>query len=103
MNNKTIMLSIVVKTLAITSSIYGIIKVYGGPLTFTYFTTLSNIIISLVLLIFLLKDIISYKYNKKIIYSDKLYIIKFLATISITLTFFVFLTIIAPTGISSLS
>ncbi|MBQ6404545.1 MAG: Pr6Pr family membrane protein [Bacilli bacterium] len=97
MNNKMITLSIAVKTLAIISSIYGIIKVYGGPLTFTYFTTLSNIFISLILLVFLIKDIISYKSNKKIIYSDKLYIIKFLATISITLTFVVFLTILAPT------
>lgn len=97
MNNKTIIPSIIVKTLAIISSIYGIIKVYGGPLTFTYFTTLSNIFISLILLVFLIKDIISYKYNRKIIYSNKLYIIKFLATISITLTFAVFLTILAPT------
>ena len=49
------------------------------------------------LLYFLVKDIYSIKYNKEIIANNKLYIIKFLATISITLTFLVFLILLAPT------
>lgn len=92
-----ITLSIIIKTIAITSSIYGIIKTYFGPLSFTYFTTLSNIFISIMLLIFLIKDIYCLLKKKKLTYPNYLYIIKFLATISITLTFFVYLTLLAPT------
>ena len=97
MNNKIIEFSIIIKIIAIASSIYGIIKTYFSPLTFTYFTTLSNMFISSILLIFLVKDLYSIIKNKKIVFNDKLYIIKFLATISITLTFFVYLIILAPT------
>lgn len=93
MNKK---LGIVVKTIAIISSIYGIIKTYFSPLSFTYFTTLSNIFISIVLLLFLIKDICNLFLDKKIKFKNYLYITKFLATISITLTFFVYLTILAP-------
>ena len=50
-------ISILLKIVAITSSIYGIIKTYFGIISFTYFTTLSNIFISVILFIFLLKDI----------------------------------------------
>ena len=91
MNNKKI--SILIKSIAITSSIYGIIKTYQGPMSFTYFTILSNIFISFMLLIFLAKDFHQFKSE----YDQTLYITKFIATISITLTFFVFLTILAPT------
>lgn len=97
MNNRKIIISIIIKLIAIISSVYGIIKTCFGPLAFTYFTTLSNIFISIMLLYFLVKDIYSIKYNKKIIINNKLYIIKFLATISITLTFLVFLILLVPT------
>lgn len=91
-----IIVSIIVKIIAIISSIYGIIKTYFSPLSFTYFTTLSNIFISIVLLLFLIKDICNLFLDKEIKFKNYLYVIKFLATISITLTFFVFLTILAP-------
>lgn len=96
MKNKKLAISIIIKTIAIISSIYGIIKTYFSPLSFTYFTTLSNMFISAVLLVFLIKDILNIT-NKKVTFKNYLYIIKFLATISITLTFFVYLTILAPT------
>ena len=96
-NRKKLIISIIIKTIAILSSIYGIIKTYFGPLSFTYFTTLSNLFISIILLIFLFKDIYCILTKKEIIFKNYLYIIKFLATISITLTFFVYLTILAPT------
>lgn len=91
-NNK---ISIIIKSIAIISSIYGIIKTYQGPMSFTYFTILSNIFVSIILFIFLIKDLYIHKKNNK--YINYLYITKFIATISITLTFFVFLTILAPT------
>lgn len=88
--------SVIIKTLAIISTIYGIIKTYMGPMTFTYFTTLSNIFVGVVLLIFLIKDIYNLKGKKVFKFKNYMYIIKFLATISIALTFFVYLTILAP-------
>ena len=96
MNNKKLIISIIIKLIAIISSIYGIIKTYYGYITFTYFTTLSNVFITVILIPFLIKDLLLIK-NKKIEFNNYLYITKFLATISITLTFFVFMTILAPT------
>ncbi len=97
MDYKKLKIGIAIKTVAIVSTIYGIIKTYFSPLSFTYFTTLSNIFISSILLIFVIKDIYSLITGKKLAFNNLLYITKFLATISITLTFFVFLTILAPT------
>ena len=97
MNNKKIITSIIIKSIAIISSVYGIIRTYFSPLTFTYFTTLSNIFVSSILLVFLIREIYFLKTKKKLDYKNYLYITKFIATISITLTFFVFLTLLAPT------
>ena len=94
---RDIVISILIKTIALISSIYGIIKTYFSPLSFTYFTTLSNIFVSIILFLFLIKDICNLAFNKKIVFNNYLYVTKFLATISITLTFFVYLTILAPT------
>lgn len=85
-----------IRFIAILASIYGIIKTYG-PLHFTFFTTLSNIFVSIMLFIFLINDLRSLISIKEYKMSNTLYIVKFLATISITLTFFVFLTLLAPT------
>lgn len=94
-NNK--LLSIIIKLIAIISSVYGIIRVYSGPITFTYFTTLSNVFISIVLFIFLIKEIYSSIKGRKVLLNNYFYITKFLATISMSLTFFAFLTLLAPT------
>ncbi len=93
--NKIIRISILIKIITIISGIYGIIRTYFSPLTFTYWTTLSNIFVIVVTFIFLVKDYY-YLNNKKIDFSSKLYIIKFLSVISITLTFIVYLTLLAP-------
>ena len=90
-------LSIIIIIIAIVSSIYGIIRTSYSLLTYTYFTTLSNIFIDVVLLIFLISDIYYLVNKKELEVKNGLYITKFLATISITLTFFVFMTILAPT------
>ena len=95
MNKKVF--GIIIKLVALLSSIYGIIRTYFGPLSFSYFTTLSNVFISIMLFIFLVNDICSLVTKKERKLNNTLYIVKFLATISITLTFFVFLTILAPT------
>ncbi len=90
-------LSIIIIIIAIVSSIYGIIRTSYSLLTYTYFTTLSNIFIDVVLLIFLIREIYYLVNKKELEVKNGLYITKFLATISITLTFFVFMTILAPT------
>lgn len=90
MNSKELKTSITVKIIAIISCIYGLIVTFYGPISYTYFTTLSNVFILIMLLIFLIKDI---KHKDK---RNILYLIKYLATISISLTFFVFLFILAP-------
>ena len=95
MNKKTI--SIIVKSIAILASLFGMILSIKGLLTFTYFTILSNIFIDIMLLIVLVKEVMSIVKKKELILPNSIYITKFLATISITLTFFVFLTILAPT------
>ena len=97
MKDKKIIISSIMKLVAITASIYGIIRMYFGPLTFTYFTILSNMFMIAVLTLFLIKDVNNIISNEKITFSNNLYIIKFMATISITLTFFVYLVILAPT------
>lgn len=97
MKKKKLIISIIIKLIAILSSLYGIMKTCSSFMAFTYFTTLSNIFITAVLLIFLIKDIRCLKKHKNIVLNKNLYIIKFMATISITLTFLVFLTILAPT------
>ncbi len=84
-------IGILIKLIAIISSIYGIIKTSTSIMSFTYFTTLSNIFVTIVLIIFLVKEL----FNLKI--KNYLYIIKFLSTISITLTFVVFMLLLAPT------
>lgn len=85
-------LSIIIKVIAIVASIYGMYRSFSGMMFFTYFTNLSNIFIDLVLGLFLVLEI----QKKKI--SQPLYIIKFMATISITLTCFVYLLLLAPTN-----
>lgn len=95
--NSNRLLSLIIKIAIIISTVYGIIMTYHGPITFSYFTTLSNIFVAIMILIFLINEVYSLLTNKKIILDEKLYIVKFLATISISLTFFVFLTLLAPT------
>lgn len=95
-NRKETISSIVIKLIAIVSGIYGLFRTIYSIDSFTYFTVLSNILILVVLSIFLIIDINSYISKKRRKISNRLYIIKFFSTISITLTFLVFLFILAP-------
>lgn len=91
-NNKINILSVMVKVIAIVASIYGMIRSYQNLSFFTYFTNLSNIAIDLGLLASLVYDL-SGKDKK-----NGFYVVKFLLTLSITLTFLVYLCILAPTS-----
>ncbi|MCF0115955.1 MAG: Pr6Pr family membrane protein [Erysipelotrichaceae bacterium] len=80
-----------IKLIGIISSLYGMCVTINSWKSFTYFTILSNVFIIVMLGIFLVYDVLD---KKK---SNSLYIIKYLATTSITLTFLVFMFILAPT------
>lgn len=83
-------ISIFIKLIAIIASIYGMIATYSGYEHLTYFTNLSNVFIDIMLGIFL---VLTLKGKKP---KNNFYRIKYLATISITLTFFVYMFVIGP-------
>lgn len=90
-------MGIILKTLAITISLYGVFACYENVKSFTFFTTLSNIWIELILLVSLIFDIIYLKSNGSTNYKHNIfYIIKFMLTISITVTFLVYMFLLAP-------
>ena len=95
-NRKENINSIIIKIIAIISGLYGLFRTVYSLDSFTYFTVLSNILIIIVLFIFLLIDIKCYLTKKKRKVNNKLYVVKFFSTISITLTFLVFLFLLAP-------
>lgn len=96
-SKKDIWIRIIIRIIVIISSIYGILKTSTSLKSLTYFTTLSNIFIIAIFLVFLIYDFKALFTKKKTKISNNLYLTKFLATISITLTFLVFLLILAPT------
>ena len=57
MIKKHLISGIIVKAVAITASIYGIMRTTSGIMTFTYFTNLSNIAVDIILSVFLVLDI----------------------------------------------
>lgn len=96
-NKRELFISMIIKIIAIIVSIYGMAKSFSGMMFFTYFTNLSNIFIDVMLLIFLIYDFLLWQ-QKEIKIKQIMYIIKFMATISITLTLFVYMFILAPTN-----
>lgn len=81
------------KIIAVVASLYGMLQSLDHWMFFTYFTNLSNIFIDIMLVIFIIYDLKKAKYIPQ-----GMYLIKFMATISITLTFFVYMLLLAPTN-----
>ena len=67
----------------------------GGGSVFFFFTVQSNIFIIGMSLIFLVNDVM-YLANKKSFVNQTLFMIKYVATVAITVTFIVFFTMLAP-------
>ena len=67
----------------------------GGGSVFFFFTVQSNIFIIGMSLIFLVNDVM-YLVNKKSFVNQTLFMIKYVATVAITITFIVFFTMLAP-------
>lgn len=93
-NKKVFFIRNCIRGIAIAASAYGMYKTMNSWKFLTYFTNLSNIFIDIVLAVFLVQDLFLRKGGKK--RKNLYYRIKFLATISITLTFFVYMLILAP-------
>lgn len=86
-------ISVLIKIIALIASIYGMLQSLDGWFFLTFFTNLSNIFIDIMLFIFIIYDLKKAKYIPQ-----GMYLIKFMATISITLTFFVYMLLLAPTN-----
>lgn len=96
---KEIILGIAMKIAAIAASVYGMCKAMTGLMSLTYFTNLSNFFVDIALLLFLMTDVILLiSGGEKIYKRNWQYIIKYMATVSITLTFLLYLCILAPTS-----
>lgn len=98
MNQHNAIISNSIKIIAIISSIYGIIRTVEDLMGFSYFTTLSNVFIDIVLFSSLTLDSKSRNsFTEKSYKSNMWYTVKYMATISITATFMIYLFILAPT------
>lgn len=96
---KELWLGIIMKLAAIAASVYGMYRSIKNILSWTYFTNLSNVFVDVVLLLFLVIDVILlFSKGERVYKRNWQYIIKYMATISITLTFLIYLTILAPTS-----
>lgn len=98
-NKKHIIQGIVIKILAIISAIYGLIVGIKNSLDMTYFTNLSNILIMLALLAFLVMDIvILLSKGEKNPKKNYMFIVKFALTLCISITWIIYMCILAPTS-----
>ncbi len=98
MNKKEIIKKIILELIAIIVSIYGMSKIITSPIMLTYFTIISNIFIVIMLEISLIKDCINVFFNKNIKLPNCVYVLKYFATVYITITFLNYLLVVAPTN-----
>lgn len=95
-NKKHTIISMVIKTIAILVSIYGM-TADKGEMMFTYFTNLSNLWVDIILFVFLILDaVLLVSKGKKNGKKNWLYLIKYVLTTSVMLTFLVYLLLLAP-------
>lgn len=97
MKKKNTISSIIIKALNIAAIVYGFLFITEGMRTFTKFTTLSNLGVGISAAMFMRADIVKLQTGKDI-RSRKGYIFKFIMTAAISLTFIVYMAILAPTS-----
>lgn len=96
---KELIAGLLMKAVAVAASIYGMWRTMTGVMSLTYFTNLSNIFLDIVLVLFFVIDfILLVSGGEKIYKRNWQYIVKYMATIGITLTFLIYLTLLAPTS-----
>lgn len=90
---------LIIKAVAIAASIYGLIVTFSDITSLTFFTNISNVFIDIALAVFLAGDYISLISGRQnIIRRNGFYIFKFMMTICITLTFLIYMFVLAPTN-----
>ena len=97
-NRQKLITSIIFKVISLIASVYGLVFTIDSIKSFTFFTTLSNVALDIVLAVFIVLDVILLT-KEKDYKSNGLYILKFLMTLSITLTCLVYMIILGPTSI----
>ena len=97
LNKKKLIASIIFKVISLIASVYGLVFTIDSIKSFTFFTTLSNVALDIVLAVFIVIDVILLTKGKDY-KSNGLYILKFLMTLSITLTCLVYMIILGPTS-----
>jgi len=97
LNKKKLITSIIFKVISLIASVYGLVFTIDSIKSFTFFTTLSNVALDIVLAVFIVLDVILLT-KEKDYKSNGLYILKFLMTLSITLTCLVYMIILGPTS-----
>lgn len=91
--------SILLKVIIIALSVYGMCRSFQGLVSLTLFTNISNIFMDLVMFGFILHELKKLKKGGKTAPpANGWYILKYMATTSITLTFLVYLVLLAPTN-----
>lgn len=96
-NRKKLIASIIFKAISLIASVYGLVFTIDSIMSFTFFTTLSNVALDVVLALFIVLDVILLVKGKDY-KSNWMYILKFLMTLSITLTCLVYMIILGPTS-----
>lgn len=98
-NAKHIKTGFIIKGIAIISCIYGLIVGIRSAHDMTYFTNLSNILIGIVLIMSFVFDMSILKSNgEKNPKGNAFFIIKFVFTLSISITWLIYMLILAPTS-----
>lgn len=92
---RTSTISLILKLAVVLAVTYGVIMSMDDTRTFTKFTTLSNIAMGVVMLLFLIVEIASIRSSvdhRK----QWMFILKFMMTIGVIITFVMYITMIAP-------
>lgn len=92
-----IKISLVLKLISLIASVYGLIitSITTGLMVFTYYTTLSNVAVDVALLLFIIADI-KYLTTGKNVKTNGMYTVKYVMTVVISLTFLIYMCILAP-------
>ena len=97
LDRKRLTTSIIFKAVSFIASVYGLIFTIDSIMSFTFFTTLSNVALDIVLAVFIVLDVMLLVTGKDY-KNNGLYMLKFLMTLSITLTCLVYMIILGPTS-----
>ena len=97
LDRKRLITSIIFKAVSLIASVYGLMFTIDSIMSFTFFTTLSNVALDIVLVVFIVLDMILLVTGKDY-KNNRLYMLKFLMTLSITLTCLVYMIILGPTS-----